>query len=94
MEILLKGFMKSEFVYKLTVLNTFETTDKKIILKMQNEVKSLINKVSDLQCQLNITCESLREEIDKRVVSENSKKKLKSDLKNAKQEQDSLKLKL
>ena len=61
---------------------------------MQEEINKLILKVSDLQSKLNLTCECLKEEIEKRSVSETSKQKLAVQLKSAKKEHDILKNKL
>ena len=61
---------------------------------MQEEINKLILKVSDLQSKLNLTCECLKEEIEKRSVRETSKHKLAVQLQSAKKERDILKNKL
>ena len=54
----------------------------------------MILTVSDLQSKLNLTCECLKKEIEKRSVSETFKHKLAVQLKSAKKECDILKNKL
>ena len=51
---------------------------------MQEKINKFILTVSDLQFKLNLTCECLKEEIEKRYVSETSKQKFAVQLKSAK----------
>ena len=61
---------------------------------MQEEINKLVLTVSDLQYKLNLIYECLKEEIEKRSVSETSKYKLGVQLKWAKKERDTLRTKL
>ena len=58
---------------------------------MQEEINKLILRVLHLQPKLNLTCECLTEEIEKRSFSETSKRKFAVQLKSVKKEHDALK---
>ena len=74
--------------------NDCNATNETQVKLMQEEIYKLILTVLDLQSKLNLTCECLKEEIEKRSVSETSKHKLAVQLNSAKKERDTLKNKL
>ena len=64
------------------------------IKKLNFEIQELISLSTSLQSQLNITCECLKEEINKRTEEENSKQEIIKKLHQTKQERDILRNKL
>ena len=97
-------FLSQTFTYEVNSINSVnvsvndpnanEDCYDSEIKKLNSEIQELVSLSISLQSQLNITCECLKDEINKRTEVENSKQEIIKQLHQTKQERDILRNKL